>query len=445
MSRGNGAGRLGSDRALVELSADAGPQLPLLIKGSGRDHGRVCAHAASQSLSSQHRGFLNGKVRGALAQIFDVLIAELPGFQFVQDSDAFLGVQSFLPAEPPFTDLSHVIENIFPVGKSDRENPAVTLGQQRVINQGILLGCCACQYAQPAERLIGNEGVLPLGGVEQGQHLERVLQFFLIARFCQPAADADIADRLINIDIFTAVLADIRHHSQLIAVRQRGFADLQHGGAEHGLPVSQRLCDQILSAPLLRVCGVHSDINVLLDVVHGIFPCSCGGCIAGQKILLPPDPVRSREPAGLGQVENCGKRVVIEPGPHQSGRHPGFLDLAAQRLELVKISRHRPAVLLHQRLIVVDPMQGGTDRQKIDPAVHGGIFHKRRTDLIYEIKAGQVCQPFTRKRGVQDLGSDKNVRDIVSSHLSPFIAGRAGTRIGGKTETDLRISFVRQL
>ena len=57
-----------------------------------------------------------------------------------------------------------------------------------------------------------------------------------------------------------------------------------------------------------RIPGVSpADINVLLDVVHGIFPCSCGGCIAGQKILLPPDPVRSREPAGLGQVENRGK------------------------------------------------------------------------------------------------------------------------------------------
>ena len=243
----------------------------------------------------------------------------------------------------------------------------------------------------------------------------------------------------------TAVLADVRHHSQLIAVRQRGFADLQHRRAEHGLPVSQLLRDQVLSAPLLRVRGVHSDIDVLLDIVHGILPRPCGGCIAGQKILFPLNPFRSREPAGLGQVENRGKRVVIEPGPHQSGRHPGFLNLSAQRLQLVKISRHRPAVLLHQRLIVVDPMQGGADGKKIDSAVHRGIFHKRRTDLIYKIKAGQVCQPFTRKRRIQDLGGDKNVRDIASLHLSPFIAGGAGSRIGGKTETDLRISFVRQL
>ena len=183
----------------------------------------------------------------------------------------------------------------------------------------------------------------------------------------------------------------------------------------------------------------------MLDVAHGIFPHPCGGCTAGQEILFPLDTIRSREPAGLGQVENSGKRVVIEPGPYKSGSHPAVLDLAAQLLQFVKISRHCPAILLHQRFIVVDSVHGGADGQKIDPAVYRGIFQKSRTNVVCKIKAGQICQTFTCKLRVLDLRGNKDVRDIITTHLSPFIAGGAGACIGRKTKMDLRISFVCQL
>ena len=256
-------------------------------------------------------------------------LAEITGLQTVHQGDGCRTVYPFRSLEPFLEDLAHIIEDILPSGVGHRKYPALPLCLPGVIEQGIFRYARIIQYTQYVRCPFCSKSSLAFRGVEQGQQLDRVFQLFLIARLGQMVTEANVAVRIVNIGIFAAVTADVRHHPQLVAVWQLCSADSHHGCAENSLPVPQLILDQFRITAVLRIYGEHPHIDISLDILHRRFPHPKSRGIARQKVLLPLHALRGSKPSGFSHIKYGRKRIVGCFGTYQSGRHPFVLDLDA--------------------------------------------------------------------------------------------------------------------
>ena len=78
-------------------------------------------------------------------------------------------------------------------------------------------------------------------------------------------------------------------------------------------------------------------------------------------------------------------------------------------------------MFLHQRLIVKYPVHGVIDGKEIDPSVNGYLIQNGSRKIIDKRIAGQIDQSFLRQIRIKDLGSDKDVGNIVRPHLFPTV------------------------
>ena len=189
----------------------------------------------------------------------------------------------------------------------------------------------------------------------------------------------------------------------------------------------------------------HADINITLYIIHRMFPSALRRGIPCQKIPLPVYPLRRGKPVGLGQVEHGGKGVSGEHGPRNAGKQAGLLYLAAKSLQLRKVCGYLPVVLLHQGLVVEDTVHGIVSGQQVNPSVDGYLIQDSVGKSSDERVAGQVHQAFPGQVFIQNLGSDKNIGDVVRLHLCPGISGGIAAGIGDKIQFYLRIGFGQQV
>lgn len=107
--------------------------------------------------------------------------------------------------------------------------------------------------------------------IKQGEDIDRLFQLLLVSGLSQPLIDANIAGGAVHIHVFAAVLADIGHDSQLVTgFGNFGDIDDMRRRVKNGLPVAHVIQHHRGVAPVLRVGIKHTDINVALDIFHGV-------------------------------------------------------------------------------------------------------------------------------------------------------------------------------
>ena len=132
----------------------------------------------------------------------------------------------------------------------------------------------------------------------------------------------------------------------------------------------------------------HADVDIPLDVVHGVLPDALRLSMPRQEIPLPVHHLRGGQPACFRQIEHRGKRPSGELGSHHPGDQARLADFPAQLLQLREIGRNSPSMLLHQRLVIVNAIYGVSGGQEVDPAVHRDLIQDRGGKIVDKIISG---------------------------------------------------------